>query len=323
MLGSLFLGAFVVGSAKLVVVGATIRRGAHDFACNDGRVVVENERGVPMILVAGATGNVGGELVRALADAGETVRAMSRGPTPSWLPEGVEGVVGDLDRPESLADALDGVGGVFLLPGYRDMPGLLAEVRRAGVGRVVLLSGGSAEDGDMDNAISRYMILSEEAVRESGVPWTILRPSGFMSNALRWAPQLRSGDVVRAPFAGVRVAAIDPHDIAAVAAEALISAGHEGHAYRLSGPEALLPADQVRVLAFVLGRDLRFDGQPDAEARAEMEGVMPTEYVDAFFSFYVEGTLDESKVYPTVEEITDAKPRTFEQWAVAHAGAFL
>ena len=275
-----------------------------------------------MILVAGATGNVGGELVRALADAGEAARALSRGPTPPGLPEGVEGAVGDLDRPESLADALDGVGGVFLLSGYKDMPGLLAEIRRAGVGRVVLLSGSSAEDGDMGNAISRYMILSEAAVRESGVPWTILRPSGYMSNALRWEPQLRSGDVVRAPFTGVRVAAIDPYDIAAVAAGALTSAEHEGRVYRLSGPEPLLPAEQVRVLAAVLGRDLRFEGQPDAEARAEMEDSIPTEYVDAFFSFYAEGTLDESKVYPTVEELTGRKPRTFEQWAIAHAGAF-
>jgi uncharacterized protein YbjT (DUF2867 family) len=274
-----------------------------------------------MILVAGATGNVGGELVRALADAGEAVRALSRRPTPG-LPEGVEGVVGDLDRPESLADVLDGVGGVFLLSGYKDMPGLLAEVRRAGVGRVVLLSGSSAEGGDMGNAISRYMMLSEAVVRESGVPWTVLRPSGFMSNALRWAPQLRAGDVVRAPFAGVRVAAIDPHDIAAVAAEALTAAGHEGCTYRLSGPEPLLPADQVRVLAAVLGGSLKFEGQSDAEARSEMEAVMPTEYVDAFFSFYAAGTLDESKVYPTMERVTGRKPHTFEQWAIAHAGAF-
>jgi len=127
--------------------------------------------------------------------------------------------------------------------------------------------------------------------------------------------------VVLTPFAGVRVAAIDPHDIAA-AAGALTSAGHEGRTYRLSGPEPLLPADQVRVLGAVLGRDLRFEGQFDAEARVEMESVMPTEYVDAFFSFYAEGTLDESKVYPTVEDLTGRKPRTFEQWAIAHAGAF-
>ena len=275
-----------------------------------------------MILVTGATGNVGGELARALAGADEDVRAMSRGAVEGTLPEGVESVIGDLDRPETLPDALDGVRAAFLLPGYRDMPGVLAQARRAGVERVVLLSGGSADGGDMGNAISRDMMLSEAAVRESGVPWTILRPCGFMSNALRWAGQIRAGDVVRAPFAGVRIAAIDPYDIAAVAAEALSSAGHEGRIYQLTGPESLLPADQVRALGAVLGRDLRFEGQPDAEARAEMNEAMPPEYVDAFFSFYVDGTLDESKVSSTVWEILGRPPRTFEQWARAHAGAF-
>jgi uncharacterized protein YbjT (DUF2867 family) len=275
-----------------------------------------------MILVTGATGNVGAELVRTLSSAAHPVRALSRSVLPSRLSEGVEGAIGDLDRPETLPGALDGVRAVFLLPGYKDMPGVLAEVRQAGVERVVLLSGSSAEGGDMGNAISRYMILSEAAVRESGVPWTILRPSGFMSNALRWVPQLRAGDVVRAPFAGVRIAVIDPFDVAAVGAEALTSAVHEGRVYRLTGPEPLLPADQVRVLAAVLGRDLTFEGQSDAEARVEMEGTMPTEYVDAFFSFYADGTLDESMVHPTVQELTGMKPRTFERWAVAHADAF-
>lgn len=183
-----------------------------------------------MILVTGATGNVGGELVRALVSAGEAVRALSRGARQMALPTGVEGVAGDLNRPETLSSALAGARGVFLLSGYQDMPGLLAEIRRAGVERVVLLSSSSAPGGDMNNAISRYMIFSEAAVRESGVPWTFLRPSAFMSNALQWVPQLRAGDVVRARFAGVRVATIDPYDIAAVAAEALLSDGHEGRA---------------------------------------------------------------------------------------------
>jgi uncharacterized protein YbjT (DUF2867 family) len=275
-----------------------------------------------MILVTGATGNVGGELVRALVDAGEDVRALSRGAQASALPAGVEGVAGDLNRPESLAGALAGVRAMFLLPGYEDMPGVLAEMRRAGAERVVLLSGGSAGDGDMSNAISRYMIVSETAVRESGVPWTILRPTGFMSNALQWAPQLRAGDVVRAPFANVRIAVIDPYDIAAVAASALLSGDHEGRVYTPTGPESTLPAQRVEVLGRVLGRELRFEAQPDAEARAEMSASMPTEYVDAFFSFYVDGTLDESQVRPTVEQVTGRRPRTFEQWATAHADAF-
>ncbi|MBT2235760.1 NmrA family NAD(P)-binding protein [Nonomuraea sp. NEAU-A123] len=204
-----------------------------------------------MILVTGATGNIGSPLVAALAQAGQRVRALVRDPRAVTLPPG-----------------------------------------------------------------------SERAAREPGVPWTFLRPRAFMSNALRWLPQLRTGDLVRVPFAGVAAAAIDPADIAAVAALALTSDGHEGRIYELTGPDSLLPADQIAVLAKVLRRDLRCEGLPDEEARAQMEASMPVEYVDAFFSFYVDGTLDESQVLPTVQEVTGHPPRTFEQWAETHADAF-
>ncbi len=282
----------------------------------------EWETRTTMILITGATGNVGGELARALVNADHTVRALVRGTSQSVLPSGVEGVAGDLNRPETLSAALDGVQEVFLLSGYQDMQGVLAEMCRAGVERVVLLSSGCVVGGEMSNAVARYNILSEAAVRESGMPWTILRPSGFMSNALRWAPQIEVSDVVRAPWSGVRVAAIDPSDIAAVAAEMLTAAGHEGHSYRLTGPESLLPADEVRILATVLGRDLRFEGQSDAEARAEMGQTMPAEYVDAFFRFFSGGEYDDSPVHPTVRALIGRHPHTFEQWALAHVEAF-
>jgi uncharacterized protein YbjT (DUF2867 family) len=275
-----------------------------------------------MLLVTGASGNVGAEVVQALAAAGQEVRALTRSDRPAGLAPAVQGVAGDLNRPESLTDAFAGVQGVFLLPGYEDMEGVLAVMRGAGFERVVLLSGSSAQSGDMSNAVSAYMIRSEAAVRGSGVPWTILRPYGFMSNALRWRDQLKAGDVVVEPFANVRVAVIDPHDIAAVAARALLDDGHEGRSYVLSGPQALLPADRVRLLGAALGRELRFEAQSDAEARAQMSAQMPVEYVDAFFDFYVDGSLDESQVQPTVEEVIGRAPRSFEQWAAEHADAF-
>jgi uncharacterized protein YbjT (DUF2867 family) len=275
-----------------------------------------------MLLVTGASGNVGAEVVQTLAGAGQEVRALTRSDRPAGLAPGVQGVAGDLNRPESLTDAFAGVQGAFLLPGYEDMEGVLAVMRGAGVERVVLLSGSSAQSGDTSNAISAYMIGSEAAVRGSGVPWTILRPYGFMSNALRWRDQLKAGDVVVEPFANVRVAVIDPHDIAAVAARALLDDGHEGRSYVLSGPQALLPADRVRLLGAALGRELRFEAQSDAEARAQMSAQMPVEYVDAFFDFYVDGSLDESQVQPTVEEVIGRAPRSFKQWAAGHADAF-
>jgi uncharacterized protein YbjT (DUF2867 family) len=276
-----------------------------------------------MILVTGATGNVGAELVRALVDAGEEVRALIRSDGgDSRLPTGVDGFVGDLNRPETVAPGLEGVRAAHLLSGYADMPGLLAEIRRAGVERVTLQSSSAVPGGDMGNAVARYHILSEKAVRESGVAWTFLQPNSFMSNTLEWASQLRDGDVVRAPFPEVRVATIDPRDVAAVAAEALLSGEHDGRTYRLSGPESLLPADRLAILARVLGRDLRFEGQSNEEARREMSDRMPAEYVDAFFSFFVDGTLDESEVHPTVEQVIGRAPRTFEEWAHAHSEAF-
>jgi uncharacterized protein YbjT (DUF2867 family) len=166
------------------------------------------------------------------------------------------------------------------------------------------------------------MIRSEDAVRESGVPFTILRPFGFMSNALRWRDQLSAGDVVREPFAEVAVAVVDPADIGAVAATALLVDGHEGRVYVVSGPEALRPADRLRILGAALGRTLRLEALSDEEARAQMTAEMPVEYVDAFFDFYVDGSLDESQVQSTVREVLGRGPRTFEQWAAAHADAF-
>jgi uncharacterized protein YbjT (DUF2867 family) len=276
-----------------------------------------------MILVTGAMGNVGAELVRALAEEGEQVRALVRRDADrAKLPAGVEAFVGDLNRTETLAGAVDGVSAIHLLSGYEGMDRLLADARRARVERVVLQSSSAVPSSDMNNAVARYHILSERAVRDSGLAWTFLQPNSFMSNTLQWIPQLRAGDVVRAPFADVPVATIDPHDVAAVSASALTSSDHEGRSYRLSGPDSLLPADRVRVLGEVLGRDLRFEGQSDVEAREEMLASMPAEYVDAFFSFFAHGKLDESEVRDKVEQVTGRRPRSFEQWASAHADAF-
>ncbi len=275
-----------------------------------------------MILVTGATGHVGAEVVRLLAESGEPVLALSRHADAAELPNGVRAMSADLNDPDSVAPALPGTRGMFVLSGYRNLPQLLDQAAAAGVQQIVLLSGSSATARDVDNAISRYMLDAERAVRECRLAWTILRPVSFMSNTLSWADQVRAGDEVRAPFGDVPVATVDPLDIAAVAAEALLSGGHDGRIYPVTGPESLTPADRVRVLGEVLGRDLRFRGQADDEARAEMSAAMPGEYVHAFFRFFADGMLDESPVLETVAEVTGRPPRTFRQWAQAHADAF-
>ncbi|MEV6607621.1 NAD(P)H-binding protein [Kutzneria sp. NPDC051319] len=272
-----------------------------------------------MIVVAGGTGNVGREVVRQLVEVGEAVTALTRDPAKARVPVGATAVAADLTEPSTLGPALTGASAVFLLSGYS--PDIFAEAEKAGVRRVVLLSGGSAETGDRGNAVARYMIETEDALRASGLAWTMVRPRMFMTNAFQWTAQIKAG-VVRAPWSDVPSAVIDPADIAAVAVKALVSAEHEGREYPVTGPEALRPGDRVRILGQALGRDLRYEAQPDDEARAEMLHQMPAEYVDAFFGFYSDGILDEATVYPTVTEVTARPPRTFADWAVANAGRF-
>lgn len=277
-----------------------------------------------MILVFGATGHVGGAVTRELAAAGRPVRAVVRdaGAARRNLPRGVEAVAGDLGAVDTLRRALAGADSAFLLSGYAGIDALVAEMPAAGVQRVALLSSSAAPTCDMANAVARYHLQSERAVRESGLEWTFLRPNSFMTNTLQWLPQLRDGDLVRAAFADVAVSTIDPADVGAVAARALISGELDGRILRLSGPEALRPADRARILGEILGRDLRFEAVPDDVARKEMSESMPAEYVDAFFSFFVDGTVDETTVQPTVREVLGREPRPFAQWVADHLDRF-
>jgi uncharacterized protein YbjT (DUF2867 family) len=274
-----------------------------------------------VILVTGATGNVGSEVVRALVARQEPVRAMARNPNRAALAATVDVTSADLGAPETIGPALDGVRKVFLL-GQFATPDLLRAVRDARVELVVLLTSRCVVGGRPDNAITRTWLDAEAVVRDSGVPWTILRSSGFHSNALRWLPQLRAGDVVRAPWPDVRVASIDPADIAAVAATILTEPGHDHTAPALSGPQPLVPSDQVATLAQALGRPLRYEPLTDQEARAQMQADTPAPVIDAFFRFFTDGEFDDSEVVETVRRITGRDPHTFAQWARDHARAF-
>jgi uncharacterized protein YbjT (DUF2867 family) len=155
------------------------------------------------------------------------------------------------------------------------------------------------------------------------VDWTFLRPCAFMSNTLRWLPQIADGgNVILAPFADVALASVDPADIAAVAAVALVEDGHTAMIYRPTGPAALLPAEQVAVLADILQRPLRFEAQSNDDARRSMLETTPAEYVAAFFDFYVNGSIDETTVRPTVRDVTGRPPATLATWARKHAPEF-
>jgi uncharacterized protein YbjT (DUF2867 family) len=265
------------------------------------------------VLVMGATGNVGGAIVDALGKRGTAAREVSRREH-SW-PSGVEEFVADPNDPEGLAPAAVAIDGVFLMSGYAAEAALLDALSEA---HVVLLSSSSAPLGTSGNAVAAYHLKSEQAVQASGLPWTVLRPSSFQSNVLRWRDQLRAGDVVRAPFGETPTAMIDPADIAEVAAAALTQPGHAGHTYRLSGPESLTPPDQVTRLAAALDRPLTFEAIPDDEARRQL----PPEYAEATFDIFRDHPELESEVQPTVEQLLGRPPGRLEDWLIRHRDEF-
>ncbi len=281
-----------------------------------------------MILVTGATGTIGRALLDELAPAGEPVRALTRRPATAALPRDVEVVGGDLGDPASLEDALRGVDRVFAVSTGPDGPAqdrdLAAAAAKAGASRIVKLSTLRLDDDRIDDPITRWHRAGEDAVRDSGVAWTFLRPTGFMSNALQWAATIAGHDTVYHPYGDGRVALIDPRDIAAVAATVLTRPGHEGRAYSLCGPEALGPADEVAILSEVLGRPLRYvEVSPEHAHRAMVERGMPEELAGAVVAKAAASREPGSAVPDRdLSGLLGTAPRTFRAWVRDHAAAF-
>ncbi|WP_040789704.1 NAD(P)H-binding protein [Nocardia paucivorans] len=274
-----------------------------------------------MIVVTGATGNVGRPLVQALVAAGEQVTAVSRTASPGVDPDGVRRVRADLVEPEGWKSVLDGAKALFLLTSGDfsgaggDLSGVLDLARDRAVARVVLLSSQGVGTG-------RHPGDYEQAVQNSGLPWTILRPGAFHSNALMWAEAVRVQRAIAAPFGDIALPAIDPADIAEVAAVALTASGHEGATYELTGPEAISPRQQAAVLAEVLGEPIRFVELSRAQARAHMIRTMPEAVVEATLDILGAPTERERRVSPDVERVLGRSARPFAEWARRGIAAF-
>src|SRR5262249_42326376 len=278
-------------------------------------------------LVTGATGTVGREVVTQLLAAGQKVRAMTRNPVKAKLDTRVDVVRGNFEDPVTLAAAVDGVERVFSLT-FGPQTGVheknLAEAAsKAEVRHIVKLSalGG---DEETRNDIRKWHDEGEQAIRETGIPLTALRPGAFMSNALHWRETIRSKGKVFSNYGDGKLPPVHPRDIAAVAVRALTSDGHEGKAYSLTGPEAMNVGEQVRILSNVIGRKLEYVPITDEAARKGMEQAgLPAFLIDAllpFASFIRDGKA--AKVHHTVEEVTGRPPFTFGDWARENAAAF-
>ena len=280
-----------------------------------------------MIVVTGATGNVGRSLVQALARAEEKVTATSRRVSDADLPDGVRARPADLTDAGSLRSVLDGADALFLQNGGADAhrldPGqILVAARDGGVRRVVLLSSQgvvtrpeSASHGGVGRVI-------EDAVRRSGLDWVILRPGGFDSNAYAWAESVLAQRTVTAPFGDVGLPTVDPDDIAEVAAATLREDGHAGRVYELTGPALNTPRQSAGALAEALGEPLRFTEQTRDEARAQLLRFMPEPVAETTLAILGEPTPAEQRISPDIERVLGRAPRTFADWAHRHVAAF-
>ncbi len=279
-----------------------------------------------VILVTGATGNVGRHVVSQLLHTGATVRALARDPVSAGLPSGVEVVRGDLSVPDTLDPCLNGVDAVFLL-----WPGLAADRAPAVLNliskharRLVFLSSLGVRDElarqlDPINALHADI---EHVIEPSGLEWTFLRPGGFATNTLWWTPQIRAGGVVRWAYGACARASIDERDIAAVAVRVLISAGHGAAKYLLTGPQTLTQLEQVRIIGEVLGRPLRFEELSPEAMRPQLLTWLPPQVADGALTYWARLVREPEPVSPAVQEITGTPARLFHDWVADHASDF-
>ncbi|WP_424528822.1 NAD(P)H-binding protein [Sphaerisporangium viridialbum] len=277
-----------------------------------------------MILVTGATGNVGRGVAEQLLAAGQEVRALTRNPDRAHLPAGAEVIRGDLSEPGTLPPALEGVTAAFLYAVPGTAPAFLKAAKDAGVRRVVLLSSLAVDDDAevQPNFIAAFHAVIEDAIEESGLEWTFVRPGAFDTNAYQWLGQVKAGDVVRLPFGEAVTAPIHEADIAAVAVQALTSDGHAGARYQLTGPQALTLSAQVRAVGEAIGRPLRLEEVSPEAARQAMLQRVPEQIVDTMMELQAKSVGREAFVTDTVEKVTGRPARTFAQWAADHADDF-
>ena len=277
------------------------------------------------ILVTGATGTVGRQVVSQLLATGARVRALTRHPDAAGLPPAVEVVRGDLTAPATLDGCLEGVNAVFLVwtASAGAAPAAVDRMTKH-TRRVVFLSSPHRTAHPLfqqANPVAALHAEIERLIDASGLRWTFLRPGMFAANARHWwAPQIRAGDVVRWPYAAAPTAPIHERDIAAVAVRALLEAGHNGAEYVLTGPQSLTQREQVATISDVIGRPLRFEEMSPEAARREWRAPAPV--VDMLLEAWEAAIGRPALVTATVVKITGTPARTFRAWVTDHAAEF-
>lgn len=282
---------------------------------------------IPPILVTGASGQIGREVVAQLNAAGLPVRALTRNPRISAFPAGVDAIGGDLSAPETLDGALNGVEAVFLV-WVAPLASAAAAIERIAshAQRIVFLSAPIRTNHpffQQPNAVRHIHAGVEDLLERSGMHWTVLRPGPFALNCRNWwAPQIRSGDIVRWFHGAAQTAAVHERDIAAVAVRALCEDQHDGRDYVLTGPESLTQRQQLAIIGDAIGRTLTFDEISPERARREVIAAWPPSVAGMLLSAYAAAVDCPALVTSTIEDLTGTPARTFRAWALDHVADF-
>ena len=278
-----------------------------------------------LILVIGATGTVGTQLVAQLTQEGYRVRALTRDPQKAAeFGNNVEVVMGDLNDQESLIAALQEVDRFFLITASTQQDkNALTAAKQTGARHVVKISTQEAGWNPVEGH-GHWHKAREELIRSSGLTWTFLRPSMYMNFALSWAPSLRLENAITSAGGSGKLGAVDPWDVAAVAKAALTAPGHENIAYELTGPELLSFGDMAAMFEKVMGRPIRHAEISEVE-QGEIFAKMglPKYTVNGLietFSLVRGGRF--AYLTEDVEKVTRRKPRFFETWVREHIAAF-
>ena len=285
-------------------------------------------REAPMtFLITGATGDVGSRVVEHLIEHGERPRVFVRDAEKARarFVDRVDIFVGDLADCASLRAMLEGVDALFLVNTGPSIPArdeaAANAAKAAGVKHLVKLS---SLDVEQNLAIGTWHERGEAAIRASGIPFTFVRPTGFMSNLLAWATSIKSEGVVRASTKDGKRAFIHSDDVAAVVTKALMMREYDGKTLPITGPEALSFVEATEKIGTAIGKHLRFEAISDGEARqryaAQSASAAETEAHVALWRAIREGRL--AGLTHTVEQILGRKPITLDQWAIENAAAF-
>ncbi|MFV1957469.1 MAG: SDR family oxidoreductase [bacterium] len=283
------------------------------------------------ILVTGATGTLGSQVVQQLSQRGFRVRAAVHSPEKATTLAGKADEIVSLDfsNPETFDGALDGVEKAFFLsPLTEDTVEIgtrFAEAaKKAGVRHIVRQSGMGA-DADAGITLGRWHWAVEQAIENTGIKWTHIRPNSFMQNfAAFFSQSIKEQGAFYLPWGDGSISLVDVRDIAAVAVESLTGDGHEGQSYEITGPQALSGEDCAGIFSKVLNKTVQYVDVPEDAARQSMQDMgMPDWFVDVIMELYAVNKAGYTAgVTDTVEKVTGKAPRGFEQFVQDYVETF-